>query len=46
MEIALGSVYYVRREKILAKRTELRRRTALARREYNSIMTAGAKIAL
>jgi len=37
-------VYYGRREKILAKRTELKRRTVLERKEYNSIITTGAEI--
>jgi len=38
-------VYYSRREKILAKRIELKRRTVLERKEYNSTMTTGAEIA-
>jgi transposase InsO family protein len=37
-------VYYGRRERILAKRSELKRRTVLERKEYNSTMTTGAKI--
>jgi len=31
-------------EKILARRTELKRRTAIDRKEYNSTMTPGAEI--
>jgi len=38
-------VYYSRREKILAKRIELKRRTVLERKEYNSTITTGAEIA-
>ncbi len=38
-------VYYGRREKILAKRTEVKRRTVLERKQYNSTMTTGAEIA-
>ena len=38
-------VYYGRREKILAKRTALKRTTVLERKEYNSTMTTGAEIA-
>ena len=37
-------VYYGRREEILAKRTELKRRTVLERKEYNSTMTTGVEI--
>ena len=37
-------VYYGRREKILAKRIEVKRRTVLERKEYNSTMTTGAEI--
>jgi transposase InsO family protein len=37
-------VYYGRREKILLKRTELKIRTVLERKEHNSTMTTGAEI--
>ena len=37
-------VYYGRRESILAKRAQLKRRTVLERKEYNSTMTPGAEI--
>jgi transposase InsO family protein len=37
-------VYYGRRAKILAKRIEVKRRTVLERKEYNSTMTIGAEI--
>jgi len=37
-------VYSGRRERILAKRTELKRRTVLERKQYNSKMTIGAEI--
>ena len=37
-------VYYGRRETILEKRTELKRKTVLERKQYNSTMTTGAKI--
>jgi transposase InsO family protein len=36
--------YYGRWERILAKRTELKRRTVLERKEYNSIMATGIEI--
>jgi len=36
--------YYGRREKIFAKRTDLKRRTVLERRECNSAITTGAEI--
>ena len=39
-------VYYGRREEILAKRTERKRRTVLERKEYNSTITTGAEIEL
>ena len=39
-------VYYGRREEILAKRTELKRRTVLERKKYNSTITTGAEIDL
>jgi hypothetical protein len=39
-----NDVYYGRRERILAKRTELKRRTILERKKYNSAMTIGAEI--
>jgi len=38
-------VYYGRREKTLAQRTELKRRTVLERKKYNSTITTGAEIA-
>jgi hypothetical protein len=37
-------VYYDRRENILAKRAQLKRRTVLGRKEYNSTMTPGVEI--
>jgi transposase InsO family protein len=37
-------VYYSRREKILAKRAELKHKTVLERKEYNSTMTPGVDI--
>ncbi|MHC4692764.1 MAG: hypothetical protein ACYS67_08480 [Planctomycetota bacterium] len=37
-------VYYGRREEILAKRAELKRRKVLERKEYNTTMTNGAEI--
>jgi putative transposase len=37
-------VYYGRRETILEKRTELKRKTVLERKQYNSTMTTRAKI--
>ena len=37
-------VFYGRRERILVKRAELKRKTFLERKEYNSTMTTGAKI--
>jgi putative transposase len=37
-------VYYGRRETILEKRTELKRKTVLGRKQYNSTMTTRAKI--
>jgi RNA-directed DNA polymerase len=39
-----NDVYYGRRETILEKRTELKRRTILERKKYNSAMTIGAEI--
>jgi putative transposase len=39
-------VYYGRWEKILAKRTELKRTTVLERKHYNSKMAIGAEVAL
>jgi transposase InsO family protein len=37
-------VYYGRRENILTKRSELKTKTVLERKKYNSTMTTGAKI--
>jgi len=37
-------VYYERRERILEKRYELKRKTVLERNKYNSTMITGAKI--
>jgi len=37
-------VYYGRRERILAKRSELKTKTVLERKQYNSTMTSGAEI--
>jgi hypothetical protein len=39
-----GTLYHGRRGKILAKRVELKRRTVLESREYNSTMMTGAEI--
>jgi putative transposase len=37
-------VYYGRRERILVKRADLKRKTVLERKQYNSTMTPGAEI--
>jgi hypothetical protein len=40
-------VYYERREKILKKRTELKRKTILERKKYNGRITVtGAEVAI
>jgi len=39
-------VYYGRREKILRKREELKQKTVLERKQYNSKMTIGAEVVL
>ncbi len=39
-------VYHGRREKILRKREELKQKTVLERKQYNSKMIIGAEIAL
>jgi hypothetical protein len=42
----LDDVYYGRREKILKKRTELKRKTILERKKYNDrIIVTGAETA-
>jgi hypothetical protein len=37
-------VYYGRREKTLTEQIELKRRTVLERKQYDSTMTTGAEI--
>jgi hypothetical protein len=37
-------VYYGQRDRILVKRTELKRKTVLERKQHNSTMTTGAEI--
>ena len=37
-------VYYGRRDRILVKLTELKRKTVLERKQHNNTMTTGAKI--
>lgn len=44
--VSPDDVYYSRREKILRKREELKQKTVLERKQYNSKMTIGAEIAL
>ncbi|MHC4173822.1 MAG: hypothetical protein ACYTBX_10625 [Planctomycetota bacterium] len=42
--VTLDDVYYGRREKILAKRTELKQKTILERKQCNSTITTGAEV--
>jgi len=45
-QIPVDDVYYDQREKIFRKREELKQKTVLERKRYNSKMTIGVEIAL